>query len=495
MRLIMSNLGERKQLPPAVRCEVMPEPVAMPNRRLFVRSALGLSAAAAALHAAGSRKPNIVFVLVDDMGLTDLHCYGSDFYESPNIDKLAREGMQFTQAYSACTVCSPSRAAILTGRYPARLHLTDFIPGQPFPFAKLRPPEWIQHLPREELTIAKALKPLGYATASIGKWHLGGAGFTPEDQGFDRNRGGTEKGQPPSYFSPYGISTLKDGQAGEYLTDRESSESLQFIEENRARPFFLYLPHHAVHTPLEAKQELIDKFKARVREGMPQKNAVYAAMIESVDHSVGALMAKLRKLKLEEQTIVVFTSDNGGLLASTKNLNLRAGKGSAYEGGVRVPLIVRWPGVVKPGTTCAAPVMGIDFYPTMLELASADRTPGQIIDGESLAPLLKGSGRLRRDTLFWHYPHYHAGGATPHSAIREQDWKLIEFQEDGRTELYHLASDPQESDDVSSVNPGRNRALQRKLSAWRQSVQAQPALPNPYYDPTKTRVRNANTND
>lgn len=442
---------------------------------------LGLAFLPAASPQAG--KPNFVYFLIDDMGWTDLGCFGSRFYETPHIDRLAAEGMKFTQAYSACTVCSPTRASLMTGKYPARLHLTDWIAGSRRPKAKLRIPDWTMHLPLEEVTIAEALKPAGYATASIGKWHLGPPEYFPEKQGFDLNRGGCDKGQPPSYFSPYRIPTLEDGEKGEYLTDRLTTEALRFIEANKDRPFLLYFPHYGVHNPLQAKKDLVEKYQAKARPGMDHKNATYAAMIESVDESVGRVLAKLEELKLSSRTVVVFTSDNGGLLQNTSNKPLRAGKGSAYEGGVRVPMIVRWPGVVKSGSACGTPVISLDGYPTLLELAGVKPDPKQIVDGASLAPILKGTGGPARDTLFWHYPHYHPGGATPHGAVRQGDLRLVEFFEDNHVELYNLKDDVGETRDLATEMPEKAAELRRILGGWRASVGAQMPTPNPDYDP------------
>ena len=374
------------------------------RRRDFLAAGLG----ALSTHAAPARPPNVIVMVVDDLGWTDVGCFGSKFYETPHIDRLAAEGMRFTQGYSACTVCSPSRAGILTGKYPARLHITDWIAGYRYPWAKLKSPAWTQHLPLEEVTIAEVLRSRGYATASIGKWHLGADSFYPQKQGFDLNRAGTHRGQPPGYFAPYGIETLADGPKGEYLTDRESSEAARFIEQNRTRPFFIYLPHHAVHTPLQGKQQVIEKYRRKISDGMDQKNAVYASLVESVDDSVGTLMAQLKANGIDRETLFIFTSDNGGLLTSTSNRPLRAGKGSAYEGGVRVPFIVRWPESIRAGTECDTPVMGIDIFPTVAEIGGSRNLPP--IDGVSLLPLLRG-GRLRKTRpLYWHYPHYHPGG-------------------------------------------------------------------------------------
>jgi len=439
---------------------------------------------------AAGRPPNFIVILVDDLGWTDLGCQGSTFYETPHIDRLAREGMRFTQAYAACTVCSPTRAALLTGKYPARLHITDWITGHVRPHAKLKVPDWTMHLPLEERTIAEALKAAGYATASIGKWHLGGPEFYPEKQGFDLNIAGFDKGSPPSYFSPYKIPTLPDGPPGEFLSDRLTDEALGFIEQNRARPFFLYLPHYAVHTPLMGKSNVIARYAARANPAEPHHNATYAALIESVDDSVGRILQKLDELKLTDDTAIFFTSDNGGLIGPpqrrvTSNRPLREGKGSAYEGGVRVPLLIKWPGITRPGSVCDTPVITPDFYPTLLAMAGLKPARGQVVDGESLVPLLRGRGAFKRDTLYWHYPHYHPGGATPHGAIREGDWRLLEFYEDNHVELYNLRDDIGEQRDLAATLPEKAERLRQKLHAWRVQVGAQMPTPNPDYDPAR----------
>ena len=457
---------------------------------------IGLAAVAPpAAPAAPAAAPNFIVFLIDDFGATDLGCTGSTFYETPNVDRLAREGMRFTQAYSACTVCSPTRAAMMTGRYPARLHITDWIAGHKRPFAKLKVPDWTMHLPLEEVTIAEALKAAGYATASIGKWHLGGPEYYPDKQGFDLNLGGTDRGQPPSYFAPYRIATLPEGPDGEFLTDRESVEAARWIETHRDRPFFLYLPHHAVHTPLMGKTHVVAKYAAKAKPDAPQRNPTYAALVESVDDSVGRVMAKLEEMKIADRTVIFFTGDNGGLLGNpanpvTSNLGLRAGKGSAYEGGVRVPLIVKWPGVTRPGATCAAPAITVDFFPTLLDIAGVKLPGDRPIDGESLVPLLRGAGALKRTAIYWHYPHYHPGGATPYGAVRDGDWRLVEFYEDNRIELYNLKEDPAETADLASKRPERAAALRASLLAWRKAVGAQMPAPNPEYDPAREREAN-----
>jgi arylsulfatase A-like enzyme len=430
-------------------------------------------------------KPNFVFILIDDLGATDLGCTGSKFYETPNIDRLAAGGMKFTQAYSACTVCSPTRASLLTGKYPARLHLTDWIPGEAHPKAKLKIPEWTQALPLDEHTLPRALQAAGYVSASIGKWHLGNPDHSPEKAGFDLNVGGTSQGQPPTYFSPYKIRTLPDGEKGEYLTDRLTDEAIRFIKENRERPFLVYLPHYAVHNPIQGKPELVEKYKAKAKPGEGHRNPVYAAVIEGVDQGVGRMTKALDELKLSEKTVVVFTSDNGGLSKNTSNAPFRVGKGSAYEGGVRIPLIVSWPGTIAPGTACDVPVVTPDWYPTMLDLAGAKPLPSQVVDGMSLAPLLRGKDAPKREAIYWHYPHYHGGGATPYGAIRQGDWRLVEFFEDNHVELYNLRNDVGEAKDLAAEMPEKARELQRKLAEWRASVGAQMATPNPNYEPSK----------
>jgi len=458
------------------------------NPTLTILIAL-LLAPLASLHAAEAAKPaskpNILFILADDLGWTDGGCFGSNFYETPNIDRLATQGMRFTDNYSACTVCSPSRAAIITGQYPARLHLTDFIPGKVHTKAKLSVPDWTMHLPLEVPNLAKTLKSAGYATANIGKWHLGEAAFWPEKQGFDLNIAGCDMGHPPSYFSPYKIPTLTEGPQGEFLSDRLTNEAIKFIEQNKDRPFFVYLPHYAVHHPVMAKPEVIAKYKSKVDPKAPHKRPEYAGLIESVDDSVGRLLAKLEELKLSENTVVIFTSDNGGLATITTNLSLRAGKGSAYEGGVRVPLIIKWPGVTKPGSLCHTPVIGVDFYPTLLAMTGVMPSPG-VVDGENIEPLLRQSGSMKRDAIYWHYPHYHQTGGTPHGAIREGDFRLVEFYEDNHVELYNLKEDIGETNDLAAALPEKTAALRQKLHDWRQHVDAQMPTPNPKYDPKAT---------
>jgi len=439
--------------------------------------------AAAQGDAADPQRPNVILFLIDDMGWTDLGCFGSDLYQTPQIDRLAAGGIRFTQAYSACTVCSPTRAAVLTGKYPARLHLTDWIPGHVSPKAKLQIPDWTMQLEHSETTVAEALQKAGYATASIGKWHLCNprhpGDHLPKSHGFDVNIGGTQWGQPGSYFFPYGkgkrgVEPLPPGgKPGEYLADRLTDEALAFIDAHREEPFFIYFPHYNVHTPLQGKPEYVESYKKRARPGLRHQNATYAAMVQSVDDSVGRVLAHLEKLGIRERTLIIFTSDNGGLRPeATSNAPLRAGKGSAYEGGVRVPLIIDWPAVAKPGSECRDPVMSIDFLPTILEAAGAKQETA--VDGVSLMTLLRDpTDKLSREALYWHYPHYHPGGATPYGAIRQGDFRLVEFYEDMHVELYNLRDDIGEQHDLAATMPERAAQLRDHLHAWRAKVGAQ----------------------
>jgi arylsulfatase A-like enzyme len=456
-------------------------------------------------------KPNIIFVLIDDMGWKDLSCYGSEFYETPNIDRLASEGMTFTDAYASCPVCSPTRASVLSGKYPATVGLTDWIGAHTK--GKLIDAPYIDHLPLEEKSLASALKDGGYATWHVGKWHLGQKPYYPENHGFDVNIGGCHWGHPrEGYFSPYHIETLEDGTKGEYLTDRITDEAIKLIEENEDKPFFLNLWHYTVHTPIQAKKEDIERFEKkakemglenveafeegeyfpcehkkglRVKRRLIQSDPVYAAMVYNLDYNIGRLMDTLNKKGIADNTIIIFTSDNGGLSTAegspTCNAPLNEGKGWMYEGGVREPLIVKWPGVVESGSVCKEPTTTPDFYPTMLEMAGLCLIPEQHVDGISILPLLKGEQKLDREAIYWHYPHYGNQGGTPGSSIRMGDYKLIEFFEDGNIELYNLREDIEEENDLSEEMPELAAKMKKMLSDWRKSVEAKIPVRNPDY--------------
>jgi len=456
------------------------------------------------------KRPSFVFFLVDDLGWKDLGCYGSTFYETPNVDRLAASGVRFTSAYAACPVCSPTRASIMTGKYPARLATTDYF-GAPQPDTvdkhwtkdkPLLPARYEDRLPLKEVTIAEALKEDGYATFFAGKWHLGPEGFWPEDQGFDINKGGIERGGPyggKKYFSPYGNPRLPDGPDGEHLPDRLATETCKFIEDNKDRPFLAYLAFYSVHTPLMAREDLKAKYEKKAervdhdgpawgQEGdrkvrLVQDHAVYAGMVEAMDQAVGKVLDALDRLDLAKDTVVFFMSDNGGLSTSeghpTCNLPLRAGKGWLYEGGIREPMIVRWPGVAKAGSTCEEPVISTDFYPTMLEMAGLPLRPQQHLDGRSMSPRLKQAGKQERRALYWHYPHYGNQGGSPGGAVRVGDYKLIEFYEDSRVELYNLRADLGEQHDLAATMPDKAAELRRMLHEWRREVRARMPTPNP----------------
>jgi arylsulfatase A-like enzyme len=455
-----------------------------------------------------------VFFLIDDLGWTDTGVYGSTFYETPNIDRLAREGARFTQFYSASPVCSPTRASIMTGKDPARLNITNWIGGEGS--GMLLQAEYLRQLPLEEITIGEAFKEAAYATGYIGKWHLGAEGFLPPDQGFDFAFAVNHAGQPGSYFYPYknenwpvtNVPDLEDGEGGDYLTDRLTDAALRFIEARRDTTFFLVFSHYAVHTPLQSKEELTARYESKAQslaatdapaflpEGanattkQRQDHAVYAGMIESIDQSVGRVLALLDSLDLGDRTVVVFVSDNGGLSTlrrrqgiPTANLPLRAGKGWLYEGGVRVPLIVKWPGVVEGGHVVDEPAITMDLYPTLLEIAGLPPKPGQHRDGLSLVRPLLRTGAPDRERLFFHFPHYHGSGNRPSGAARVGDYKLLEWFEDGKIELYDLSADIGESRDLTSQMPELAGGLHEILEEWRRSVGAQMPAPNPDWIP------------
>jgi len=446
-------------------------------------------------------RPNVVFILADDLGWADVSCYGGDLHETPHIDRLAGQGVRFTDAYSAAPVCTPTRAALMTGKYPARLHMTIWYENTqqpPNPRRKLLAPQAVGNLPHAEVTIAEVLRKAGYLTAHVGKWHLGNAAHYPQTQGFDVNIGGTFWGAPSTFFFPYTgfwgrgsefryVPHLEFGEPDEYLTDRLTDEALRVMEAAGQRPFFLYLAYHTVHTPIEGKPEHVRRFSQQVDAAEHHTNAEYAAMAFSLDENVGRVLAKLETLGIADNTLVVFTSDNGGFVNDyrgkkvTNNHPLRSGKGSLYEGGVRVPLLVRWPGATPAGAVCCEPVITMDFYPTILEALKLEGDPqhNQDVDGVSLAGLLRDpSASLERETLFFHYPHYYPT-TTPVSSVRQGDWKLLEYFETGKVELYDLGKDLGEKKDLAERMPDMANSLQRQLQDWRTRIDAQLPQPNP----------------
>jgi len=470
----------------------------------FALALLAVLLVSTGLPSAEARPPNIVLFLIDDLGWKDLGCQGSTYYRTPHIDRLAREGVRFTDAYAACAVCSPTRAALLTGKYPARLLLTDWLPaGRWDPRARLREGRLVRSLPVEEVTLAEALREGGYRTASIGKWHLGSEPFSlPQHHGFDVNVGGNAHGAPGSYFHPYAgnwsvpatgqratWNVLEDGHPGEYLTDRLTEEAVAFIRASKDVPFFLYVPHYGVHTPIQAKPGAAAPYE-KVPEAQRQGQPDYAAMVESIDDSVGRVVATLAELGLERDTLVIFTSDNGGFYKATSNAPLRANKGAYYEGGIRVPLIIKWPGVAAPGLVVHEPVISTDIYPTCLAAAGLPPRPHQHLDGVNLGPLLRGTGGLAPRSLFWHYPHYNEHPSSlPSSVIRKGSWKLIETFDPEKIELYDLAADLGEAHDRAAAEPGRVEELRAELDAWRARVGAERMHPNPDFDPAAEPAR------
>ena len=454
-----------------------------------------LLAAVAAVWAQAQAK-SYVLILVDDLGYMDIRAYNpKSFYETPNIDALAKSGVKFTDGYAANPVCSPTRFGIQTGRYPTRKDCTNFFSGRrggKFACAPLH-----DRLDHDEVTIAEALRDQGYATFFAGKWHLGPTEeFWPKKHGYDVNAGGFVKGGPyggKKYFSPYGNPRLSDGPDGEHLPDRLATETCNFMEANKGKPFFAMLSFYSVHTPLIGRPDLVEKYRKKAAKisgqefgeeeqvfgkkprkvRILQKHAVYAAMVEAMDQAVGKVMKKVTELGLDDEVVICFTSDNGGLSTSegspTSNLPLRGGKGWIYEGGIREPFIVKWPGVTKAGTVSSVPVMSTDFMPTFVN-ASGGKLKAKI-DGVDLMPLLKG-GELKRKALFWHYPHYSNQGGFPSGAVRMGDWKLVERYEDGRVHLYNLRDDPGELKDLQEGNEGLVKSMRAKLHAWYKETDA-----------------------
>ncbi|HUX56325.1 MAG TPA: sulfatase [Bacteroidales bacterium] len=454
------------------------------------------------------RKPNIVFFLVDDLGWMDIGANGSKFYETPNIDKLANEGVRFTQAYAASPVCSPTRASILTGKNPARIHLTQWIggPGNP---------DYVHNLPLEEVLFPELLKDAGYKNIFLGKWHLndleGEGTFWPDKQGFDINIGGHWRGGlylPNKYFSPWDIPNLKNGPEGEYMTDRLANEAVNFIDKNAKNPFLLYFSFYSVHAPFSAPDDRVEKYnKKKESLGLTdaerfgeeisgekkivfrkqQDHPTYAAMVESMDMAVGKVLAKVKEKGIEKNTIVIFFSDNGGLSTSegtpTANTPLRAGKGWLYEGGIREPAIVKWPGTTKPGQVSDAVITSMDFYPTILEMTGQPLRPDLHIDGKSMVPILKGKTEKIHDATYFHYPHRSNQKGSPSSAIRDGDYKLIVFFNDNRIELYNIKKDIGEQHNLANELPEIRDSLFSKLNKWWDEVDAR--FPEGYTKPSK----------
>jgi arylsulfatase A len=468
------------------------------NRRQLLKSigigagALGLGRFATLTPALGKSnqkdRPNFLFILADDLGWPQIGCYGSNYYETPNINRLASEGMRFTDAYAACPVCSPTRASIMTGKYPARLHLTDFIAGGEFFYEKYNQPKWRKYLPLEEVTIAEVLKTAGYAAASIGKWHLSidkkppkSLPFNPDKQGFDE------------YFVTYKPTSKTDPESDAHNVEAITQRSLDFMERHKDESFFLYVSHNTIHAPVLGKKKLIEKYKNKPGSDLPQNNPVLGAMIEELDNSTGRLLNKLYELKIADKTIVVFFGDNGGLEKDAKQTPLRSGKANLYEGGIREPLIVRWPGVVRPGSMCSEPVTSVDFFPTFLEIAGVKDKAKKTIDGVSLLPLLTQKGRLNRPAIYWHYPHYHSSSIGPCGAVRAGDYKLVEWFDESicgpgnEFELYNLEKDIGEQNNLAKQMPERVEQLKKMLSNWRRKVNAQMLTTNPDYNPEKAK--------
>jgi arylsulfatase A-like enzyme len=468
-----------------------------------------------------SDRPNVVLILVDDMGLHDLTGEGSTFYRSPNIDKLADRGMRFTAGYANCCVCSPSRASILLGQFPARHGVTNWIGAKVgLKFNRNEPllnTDYVKQLPANQTTIAEAMRSAGYQTFFAGKWHLGGEGSLPTDHGFDVNIGGGHRGHPQTFFSPYRNPQLPDGPKGESLTLRLADETGQFIRRQAtrkdAKPYFAMLSFYAVHSPVQTTKELWQKYQAaappapadgrrfKVDRTLPvrqvQDHPVYAGMIETMDDAVGNVLKAIEESGQSESTVVIFTSDNGGLSSggaySTSNLPLRGGKGQQWEGGIREPFYICYPRLVKANSTCNLPVMGSDIFPTVLELCGIDAMPEQHVDGRSLAEVLTGKvdKELETRSLFWHYPHWGNQGGEPSSIIRQEDYKLIHYHPGGRNELYHLPTDPSEQKDLSGQQPERAAALSAKLTAWLKSVDAKMAVPDARYDAAAAKRKRA----
>jgi len=488
------------------------------NRRTFIKTC---SAAVAGISthpldgftAAQNSKPNFLFITVDDLGWADLGCYGADLHETPNIDRFAATSQKFTNAYAAAAVCTPTRASLYSGKSPAKLNMTiwrEWAKNPQFD-QKMIPPDVQGNLPLAEVTLAESLKGAGYVTAHLGKWHVGDGEHLPQLQGFDIDVGATVWGCPPTFFYPYrgkiygsqrftpGLERDADGaynldREGEYLTDRLTDEAINIMKSFKDDPFYINLCYYTVHTPIEAKQEVVDYFRKKLTPGMSHQNAIYAAMVYIMDENIGKLLKKLDELNLTKNTIVVITSDNGGFINEwdgkkvTSNSPLRSGKGALYEGGIRVPTMIRWPGVTRAGAMCDYPITTQDFYPTILEMADVQGDPKQVkaFDGMSLAPVLKNpQAKMEQRAMYWHYPHYY-NTTTPVSAIRKGDWKLLEFFEDNHVELYNLKEDIGEKHNLADKYRKKAGELREQLVKWRKDVHAAMPRLNPEYHKEKT---------
>lgn len=474
-----------------------------------------------------NKSPNVLLIVADDLGYKDLSCYGSDFYETPYLDKLANEGIKFTNGYASCPVCSPTRASIQTGKYPTKVNITDWIPGRamyskPSPRDRFLSASLDNQLALEEITIAEVLKDNGYKTFFAGKWHLGQTWeYWPENQGYDINIGGHNRGMPnrnkekgyKGFFSPYGNPRLNDGPDGEYLPDRLADETIKFIEDNKDQNFYVCLSFYLVHTPMQAKEKTINKYKEKAKqlgidtiepfvkelewmkhgsknewgykERIIQSLPVYAAMVESLDENIGRVLQKLEELNIDKNTVVIFTSDNGGLSTAegspTCNLPLKGGKGWLNEGGIREPYIFRYPGIQNEGFENSMPISSIDIFPTILSQAGIDINDYKDIDGIDLTPYFE-AGEYPERNLFWHYPHYSNQGGNPGSVIISGDYKLIHDFETGKKELYNLKNDIGETNDLSSSDTSRVNKMYNLLENWRKETGAKMMEPNPEWN-------------
>jgi arylsulfatase A-like enzyme len=450
---------------------------------LFIAIVMATLRLAAAADPPAARAPNLVYILCDDLGYGDVHYLNPDRGKipTPNMDRLGAQGMAFTDCHASSSVCTPSRYSILTGRYCWRTRLQKYVlDGDSPPL-----------IAPDRLTVATLLKRHGYATAAIGKWHLGGARYYPERQGFDLNVGGTDSGSPTSHFYPQWAGNPPiSAQPGSYLADVLTDAAQDFIHKNSGSPFFLYLAHYGVHLPIEAKPEMARHYQGTADPKNPQHNPVYAAMVQSIDESVGRVARTIEDEKLTGNTVFIFTSDNGGLASAeykgqtaTSNAPLKAGKGFLYEGGIREPMFVVWPGVTAPGSVSEFPVISTDFYRTIAQMAGITKLKGDPRDGVSLVPTLRRNFAPARDAIFWHYPHYSNQGGRPGAAIRLGDWKLLRWYEDNATELYNLRADPGEQKNLADTQAAKARGLDGLLDDWLHALKPEMPVPNPAYDP------------